>query len=156
MTEDVAVELQKNITIATIPGSCTSKIQPLDMCLNKPFKNNCHSQWVAFMQQQVAQQEPGERLKLASKQQVVDWVVQSNKLLDSKKEIVWKSFLVCGISNALDGSKNHFIRCAKELPDMANAYVLEKSADRDSGSESDDPFDSDSDSGSEIESDDET
>ena len=158
MTEDVAVELQKkNITIATIPGGCTSKIQPLDVCLNKPFKSNCRSQWVAFMQQQVAQQELGERLKPASKQQVVvDWVVQSNKLLDSKKEIIRKSFLVCGISNALDGSQNHFIRCAKELPDVAIAYGLEKSADTDSGSESDDPFDSDSDSGSEIESDDET
>ena len=108
------------------------------------------------MQKQVAHQEPGERLKPASKQPVVDWVVQSNKLLDCKKEIIRKSFLVCGIFNALDGSQNHFIRCAKELPDVAIAYVLEKSADRDSGSESDGPFDSDSDSGSEIESDDET
>ena len=65
---------------------------------------------------------------------------------------------MCGISNALDGSQNHFIRCAcaKELPDVAIAYGLEKSADTDSGSESDDPFDSDSDSGSEIKSDDET
>ena len=73
MTEDVAAELQKkNIIVATIPGGCTSKIQPLDVCLNKPFKSNCRSQWVAYMQQQVAQQEPGERLKPASKQQVVD------------------------------------------------------------------------------------
>ena len=33
MTEDVAAELQKkNITVATIPGGCTSKIQPLDVC----------------------------------------------------------------------------------------------------------------------------
>ena len=157
MTEDVAEELQKkNITVATIPGGCTSKIQPLDVSLNKPFKSNCRSQWVAFMQQQVAQQEPGERLKPASKQQVVDWVVQSNNLLDSRKGIVRKSFLVCGIANALDGSQNHFIRCARELPDMTVAYGLEKSADVDSGSESDDPFDSDSDSGSEIESDEET
>ena len=31
MTEDAAVELQKNITIATIPGDCTIKIQPLDV-----------------------------------------------------------------------------------------------------------------------------
>ena len=88
---------------------------------------------------------PTQRHTITSKQQVVDWVVQSNKLLDSKKEIFRKCFLVCGISNALDGSRNHFIRCAKELSDVAIAYGLEKSVDTDSGSESDDPFDSDSD-----------
>ena len=27
----------KNIDVAIIPGGCTSKIQPLDVCLNKPF-----------------------------------------------------------------------------------------------------------------------
>ena len=80
MMEDVAEELQKKITVATIPGGCTNKIQPLDVCLNKPFKNNCRSQWVGYMQQQVVQQEPGERMKPASKQQVVDWVVESNRL----------------------------------------------------------------------------
>ena len=59
-----------------------------------------------------------------------------------------KSFLVCGIANALDGSQNHLIHCAKELPEMTVAYGLEETAD----SESDDPFESGSDSGSESES----
>ena len=47
---------------------------------------------------------------------------------------------MCGISNALDGSQNDFIRCAKELPEMSIAYGHEENAD--SESESEDPFDS--------------
>ena len=40
MTEEVQEELRKkNITVAVIPGGCTSKIQPLEVCLNKPFKS---------------------------------------------------------------------------------------------------------------------
>ena len=74
--------------------------------------------------------------------------MQSNRLLDEKKEIIHKSFLVCGISNALDGSQNNLIRCAKELSEMTIAYGDEESAY--SESESDDPFGSGSDS--EIES----
>ena len=100
------------------------------------------------MQQQVATQEPGEKIKPASKQQVIDWVVQSNNLLDNNKDMIRKSFLVCGISNALVGSENHMIRCAKELPDMIIAYGTEDTEDDpiDSGTESEDPFATDSDS----------
>ena len=94
MTKDVAEDLQKNITVATIPGGCTSKIQPLDVCLNKLTVQEQLLQpvGVAFMQQQGAKQEPGERLKPASMQQVDDWVVQSNKLLHPEVfHGVWQS-----------------------------------------------------------------
>ena len=68
MTTDVAEMLRKNnITVTVIPGGCTSKIQPLDVCLNKPFKNHCRTHWVEYMQQQVATQDPGEKMKPASK-----------------------------------------------------------------------------------------
>ena len=77
------------------------------------------------MHKQVATQDPGERLKTASKQQVVEWAEDSNKLLDSKRKMVARSFLVCGISNALNGSRNNMIRCAKELPDMMIVYGQE-------------------------------
>ena len=144
MTEEVIEELQKrNITVATIPGGCTSKVQPPDVSLNKPFKSSCRNHWVRYMQQQVSQVPAGERLKLATKQVVIDWGVQSNRLLNTKKEIICKSFLVCGISNALGGSQNQFIRCAKELPNLSIAYGLTTDPGTDSGTESD-PFASES------------
>ena len=86
MTEEVAEKLQKsNITVVVIPGGCTSKIQPLDVCLNEPLKCYCRNQWMEYIQKQVATLEPGERPKTAAEQQVIDWVVDSNKLLNSKR-----------------------------------------------------------------------
>ena len=42
MMTDVAEMLRKNnITVIVIPGGCISKIHPLDVFLNKPFKNHC-------------------------------------------------------------------------------------------------------------------
>ena len=73
-------------------------------------------------------------------------MVKSNKLLDEKKEINCKYFLVYGISNALDGSQYNFIRCAKELSEMTMTYDHEEIAHSESESESDNPFGSGSDS----------
>ena len=104
MTEDVSELLSRNnVTSAVIPGGCTSKVQPLDVCLNKPFKGLFQNKWMDYMQQAISQNE-ASCIKPANKQQVVDWVVQSSDSLGSKEEVVKKSFLVCGISNALDGS----------------------------------------------------
>lgn len=42
--------LQKGNTVTTIiPGSCTSKVQPLDMSLNKPFKVALRKSWSSFI-----------------------------------------------------------------------------------------------------------
>ena len=125
MTDDVSALLSRsNVTSAAIPGGCTSKIQPLDVCLNKPFKGLLRNKWMDYMQQAVSEDETSQ-IKPATKQQVVDWVV--------------KSFLVCGISNALDGTQTNLIRCSKELPDMRIAYGVTVDDD-DGASESDDPF----------------
>lgn len=138
MTDDVSALLSRNnVTSAVIPGGCTSKIQPLDVCLNKPFKGLFRNKWMDYMQQAVSEDETS-CIKPATKQQVVDWVVQSSNTLGTKEEVVKKSFLVCGISNALDGTQNNLIRCSKELPDMHIAYGV--TIDDDGASESDDPF----------------
>ena len=38
-----------NINLALIPGGCTSKVQPLDVSLNKPFKDVARHQWIDFV-----------------------------------------------------------------------------------------------------------
>ena len=55
MTEDVSELLSRsNVTSMIIPGGCTSKVQPLDVCLNKPLFWN---KWMDFMQHAVSQNE---------------------------------------------------------------------------------------------------
>ena len=83
-------------------------------------------------------------LTTATKEVICDWIKTGSDHLKQNKEIVKKSFLVCGISNSLDGSENQFICCAKELPDMQLPYGDESS---------DDPFQSSDDDTDEYESD---
>ena len=78
MTEDVSALLSRsNVTSAVIPGGCTSKVQPLDVCLNKPFKGLFRNKWMDYMQQAVSQDE-ASCIKPATKQQIVEWVVLSS------------------------------------------------------------------------------
>ena len=37
--------------------------------------------------------------------------------------MVKKSFFVCGITNALDGTQNTLIRCTRELPSLQLSYT---------------------------------
>ena len=43
LKDDVLASLaENNKSYILIPGGCMSKIQPLDVCLNKPFKTYIH------------------------------------------------------------------------------------------------------------------
>ena len=119
MTDEVQEELQKHNVV--IPGCCTSKIQPLDICLNKPFKSYCLAQWTQHMQEAVGRQEPGECIKTPTKQHIVDWVMKSNSSLAANVSMVKKSFLVCEIWMA----QNALIHCCKELQSISIAYGCE-------------------------------
>ena len=54
--------------------------------------------------------ENGEHVKTASKEQVVSWLLSAVNSIQDKPEMIMYSFLVCRISNPLDGSKDNFIR----------------------------------------------
>ena len=46
----VKSELKRNrIYQCVIPGGCTSVLQPLDVCLNKPFKVHMRQKWNEWM-----------------------------------------------------------------------------------------------------------
>ena len=90
------------------------------------------NKWLEYMESQVAANPSLSKLATPSKQLVCDWISAGLNYLQMKEEMVDKSFLVCGITNALDGSENRFIHCTKELPSIQLPYV----------NESEDPFQS--------------
>ncbi|MEW8548669.1 MAG: hypothetical protein AB2693_34645 [Candidatus Thiodiazotropha sp.] len=115
LTEDVKKTLRKGNTVtAIIPGGCTSKVQPLDVSLNKPFKVDLRKSWSSFIRSATEKMreeaEPTERLKAADKATVLSWIVDAVSSLKEKKEIVQKSFKVCGITNNMNGSEDSLIR----------------------------------------------
>nr|XP_006825569.1 PREDICTED: RNA-binding protein 45-like [Saccoglossus kowalevskii] len=75
--DDITALLKANTSRrAVIPGGCTSKLQPLDVCINKPFKQYMREEWLAFIRQQVENTPEGQRPKTATRQNVVDWVAK--------------------------------------------------------------------------------
>ena len=115
-----------NIDLVIIPGGCTSKIQPLDVCLNKPLKSVVRKKWIEYVHSLVntsINPSPQNNLIPPKKPDIVAWIMDGIDYLKSMPEMVKKSFFVCGITKALDGSQNTLIRCAKELPSLELPYI---------------------------------
>ena len=119
LTDSVKKEFRKgNGVMAVIPGGCTSKVQPLDVCINKPFKGELRKSWVSYMKSASKEaRDAGERVKCATKEQVVQWLSEAVSWLQQKPELVVKSFKVCGISNDLAGNEADLIRNDSHVPD---------------------------------------
>ena len=94
---------QCNSSLVIIPGGCTSIAQPMDRSVNKPFKDNMRESWTSWMKMDQPTTKMGN-LKQPTRQDVIDWV--SKAWASIRIEIITKSFLNCGISNALDGTQD--------------------------------------------------
>ena len=105
LTDTVKQQPRENKTAtAVIPGGLTSLVQPLDVCLNKPFKDRLREKWMTWMMSGEKTFTPGGQLRAASLVTVCQWVKESWQELS--KEMVEHSFKKCGISNALDGTED--------------------------------------------------
>ena len=73
VTNDVKKRLKQIYTAPlVIPGGCTSKIQPLDVCLNKPFKVFARKHWSDYIMTQAEQVIANKRLKPSQKADVLN------------------------------------------------------------------------------------
>ena len=102
-----------NAELVIIPGGCTSVVQPMDKCINRPFKQRVREHWQEWMRQD-RPKTPSGNLKQPTRQDVIDWV--SEAWTSIKKDTLVHSFLVCGISNALDGSQDDLV--SSDLPNI--------------------------------------
>ena len=75
-----------------------------------------------------------QTIPTASNDEIVQWIINANTCLSEQGNMISKAFLVCGISNQIDGSENHIIRIPGVLPN----FTIPLGASQDE--ESDDPF----------------
>ena len=105
-----------NSVMGVIPGGCTSKLQPLDVSLNKPFKCAVRKSWCSYIRSNMEDLRDGkiDRVRAPSKQHIVDWVQAALPCLT--RDMVAKSFKVCGISNHTNGCEDHLVANPDILP----------------------------------------
>lgn len=97
-----------NTDIAIIPGGLTSLLQPLDVSLNKPFKEHVRTLWSEWMAGDKDHEfTKGGRLKRPSITLWCQWVSKAWEQIDPA--MITKSFKKCCISNALDGSEDSIL-----------------------------------------------
>uniref|UniRef100_A0A8C5P864 HTH CENPB-type domain-containing protein n=1 Tax=Leptobrachium leishanense TaxID=445787 RepID=A0A8C5P864_9ANUR len=105
-TSDDIKQLAKSsqVTLAVIPGGLTSVLQPLDVCLNKPFKARVRKMWHEWMSSGQAQLTKVGNLKKPEIELIAKWVRDAWE--EIPEEMVQRAFKKCGISNAMDGSED--------------------------------------------------
>jgi len=98
------IAFNENTDLAIIPGGLTSIVQPLDVCLNKPFKDKLREKWNIWMSSGQFSYTKGGNLKKPEYGIICKWILEV--WAEIPKEMIVKSFKKCGISNAMDGSED--------------------------------------------------
>ena len=97
-TDEVEAKLVQNKSdILVIPAGCTSKCQPMDVCISKPFKANLRKCWVGYVAKMI--DENHDQIPPPSRQHMVDWVEEAYNAISSDIGMVKRSFDVCGITS---------------------------------------------------------
>ena len=97
-----------NTDVALIPAGLTSQLQPLDVSINKPFKDKVRVIWTDWMAGSTDHAlTRGGRLKKPSITLWCEWIVKAWNEINTA--IINKAFEKCSISNALDGSEDNMI-----------------------------------------------
>jgi hypothetical protein len=88
--------LINNTNMAVIPGGLTSKIQPLDVSINKSFKTKIRALYNHWMIETIHELTPSGRIKRPSYVLLAEWVGVAWDSLDPS--LIRRSFSCCRIS----------------------------------------------------------
>ena len=93
-----------NTECVVIPGGMTSMLQPLDVSINKPFKDRMRAKWQEWMLAGEHTFTARGRIHKVDLDEICRWI--SDAWEDIPPEMIQKSFRKCCITNALDGTED--------------------------------------------------
>ena len=149
-TDEVKRLLQKkNTVLVNVPPGCTSRVQPLDVVVNKPFKNLVREQFEKHLDKNLKDCVEGK--PTASKKRILTtkWVAIAWEKVMQDKEMVIRSFKKCGITTNVDGSENDKVKIPglegyiMPLPEEEFHLESEDEDDESDGNEMDEDEDED-------------
>ena len=119
-----------------IPGGCTSKIQPLDVCLNKPFKSHVRKCWSQYVINESSSLATHQKIKPPTKELVTSWVAYGMKKLQEKPDMISRSFDACGITtNGIVGYRPAELiegqLCSDSEDDLDNPFLDDEQSNSD-------------------------
>ena len=95
-----------------IPRGCTKYVQALDVSWNKLFKAMMKELYDNWLSQEIQEYTISWNLKAPPIKPMVELVLESWASLSLV--VIKKSFKVCGLNLAVDGSEDHLIQYFKE------------------------------------------
>ena len=108
LTDAVQQELhRRDIDVAVIPGGLTPLVQPLDVSINRPFKQKMRHSWENWMIEGDPSLTPTGHRRAPTKEMLVSWLVDAWNAIPSA--MIEHSFKKCGISCNLDGTEDDII-----------------------------------------------
>ncbi len=112
-SEKVKAEMNKiHLDTEIIPGGCTGFIQPPDVSWNKPFKAAYREHYENWCASGNLPMTAGGNPKPPPLENVCEWIRKAWESVT--KEIIVKSFRICGISLKTTGEEDDEIECFKE------------------------------------------
>ncbi|XP_053559950.1 pogo transposable element with ZNF domain [Bombina bombina] len=133
LSEDVLSVLSSTCTLpAVVPSGCSSKIQPLDVCIKRSMKNFLHKKW-REQAQEMAESSCDTELLL---QLVLCWLAEVLEVITEHPELVQQSFLVASVLPGPDGTANTTKRNAEMQEELVS--LLEQQLKLDEGQQDED------------------
>ncbi|XP_075380863.1 pogo transposable element with ZNF domain isoform X2 [Mycteria americana] len=103
LSEEVLSLLSAASTLpAVVPAGCSSKIQPLDVCIKRTVKNFLHKKWKE-QAKEMADSTCDSDILL---QLVLCWLAEVLEVISDSPELVQQSFLVASVLPGPDGTAN--------------------------------------------------